>query len=420
LILQEQLGFEIQLTRFLAGGVDLSSQIQQLFGTTHLAPLGMLQANICRPGPAAPPATTFEMDGTDQTGFPVTATVQATYAGRATSPAALSVAENSVTLSVPGASMVSSGVASGAVSRSLNVNLAGSGAWTVSVIPANRSTAWLTANAVTAAGSNQVTMSASSGGLTAGVYNATLLIQSTNTVPQFIEVPVIFLVGATTGIAINGLGNGASFQQAYAPGMILSVFGSQLAPGTQVANSLPLPVSAAGTSATVNGVPAPFYYASPSQLNIQIPYETGIGPAVVGVNNNGQVASYVFTVAASAPGIFTDPNHPSALVPYSSGNRGDTLLIFITGEGQVSPALPTGASPFVVTPLSLLPQPTLPVAVTVGGVPAQIAFAGIPPGLAGVTQINFVIPNNAPLGVQPAVVTVGGIASPSATITVGQ
>ena len=412
LILQEQLGFEIQLTRFLAGGVDWSSQIQQLFGTTHLAPLGMLQASICWPGPAAPPATTFEVDGTDQTGFPVTATVQATYAGPATSPAALSVAQNSVTLSAPGAS--------GAAFATLNVNFVGSGAWTVSVIPANRSTAWLTANAATGTGSNQVMMLASSGGLTPGVYNATLLIQATNAVPQFVEVPVVFLVGTTTGIAINGLSNGASFQTVYAPGMILSVFGSQLASSTQVVSSLPLPVSLAGASATVNGVAAPFYYASPSQLNIQIPYETGIGPAVVGVNNNGQVASYVFTVAASAPGIFTDPNHPSALVPDSSGNRGDTLLIFITGEGQVSPALPTGASPFIATPLSLLPQPSLPVTVTVGVVPAQIAFAGIPSGLAGATQINFVIPPNAPLGVQPVVVTVGGIASPAATITVGQ
>jgi uncharacterized protein (TIGR03437 family) len=412
LILQEQLGFEIQLTRFLAGGADWTARIQQLFGTTHLAPLGMLQATICWPGPGTPPATTFEVDCTDQTGFPVTATVQATYAGPATNPAALSVTQNSVTISAASAS--------GAASASLNVNLAGSGAWTVSVIPANQSTDWLTANAVTGAGSNQVTMLASSGGLSPGVYNATLLIQATNSVPQIVEVPVMFLVGATAGIAIDGLSNGASFQPVFAPGMILSVFGSQLASSPQVASSLPLPASLAGASATVNGVAAPFYYASSSQLNIQIPYETGIGPAVLGVNNNGQVASYVFMVAASAPGIFTDPNHPSALLPYASGNRGDTLLIFITGEGQVSPGLTTGASPFIATPLSLLPQPTLPVAVTVGGVPAQIAFAGIPSGLAGATQINFVIPANAPLGVQPVVVTVGGIASPAATITVGQ
>ena len=410
LILQEQLGFGIQLTRFLAGGADWSSKIQQLFGTTHLAPLGMLQASICWPGPAA--ATTFEVDGTDQTGFPVTATVQVTYAGPATSPAALSVSQNSVTLSAP--------AAGGFASATLNVNFAGSGGWTVSVIPSYRSTAWLTANAQIGIPSGQVILLASNAGLAPGVYNATLLIQAANAVPQFVEVPVAFLVGASGGIAIDGLSNGASFQTVYAPGMILSVFGSQLAASTQVVSSLPLPLSAGGASATVNGIAAPFYYASPGQLNIQIPYETGIGPAVLGVNNNGQVAAYVFTVAASAPGIFTDPNHPSALVPYSSGKRGDTLLIFITGEGQVSPALPDGASPFIATPLSLLPQPTLPVAVTVGGAPAQIAFAGIPSGLAGATQINFVIPPNAPLGVQPVVVTVGGIASPAATITVGQ
>jgi len=63
-------------------------------------------------------------------------------------------------------------------------------------------------------------------------------------------------------------------------------------------------------------------------LNIQIPYETGLGPAVFGVNNNGQVASYVFTMAAPTPGIFTDPNQAWSYIPVESG---DTLLIFITG-----------------------------------------------------------------------------------------
>ncbi len=403
LILQEQLGFEVQLTRFLVGGKDWTLQIQQLFGTTHLAPLGILQAHICWPGSIPPPSTTFEMDGVDQTGFPVSATFQAAYTGPATSPGALSVAQNAVTLG-------------GSGSATVPVNLTGAGAWTVAVIPANRSTAWLAAGS----NANQVMLQASAAGLPAGIYNATLLIQATNAVPQFVEVPVVFLVGASTGIAINGASNGASFQQVYAPGMILSVFGSELATGTQLASSFPLPLSAGGASATVNGVSAPLFYASPTQLNIQIPYETGAGPAVLGVNNNGQVASYVFPVAASAPGIFTDPNHPAALVPYSSGKRGDTLLLFITGEGQVSPALATGASPFIATPLSLLPQPTLPLTVTVGSVPAQIAFAGIPPGLAGTTQINFAIPASAPLGVQPVVVTVGGIATPAATITVAQ
>jgi uncharacterized protein (TIGR03437 family) len=249
------------------------------------------------------------------------------------------------------------------------------------------------------------------------VYSATLLLQATDAVPQFLEVPVIFTVGSS-GTTIGGIANGASFQPLFAPGMILSVFGTQLANATQAVSTLPLPASVQGTSATVNGVPAPLYFVSPAQINVQIPYETGAGPAILGVNNNGQVAFVPFTVSPSAPGIFTDLK--SALVPFFTAKHGDTLLAFITGEGLVSPPLATGAAPFAGTPLSLLPEPTFPVAVTVGGVPAQIAFAGIPSGLAGATQINFIVPGEAPTGVQPVVVTIGGIASAPATVTIMQ
>ncbi len=250
-----------------------------------------------------------------------------------------------------------------------------------------------------------------------GVYNATLIFAGTNAISASCrEYQLYSMVGASSTMSIGGVSNGASFRQAFAPGMILSVFGAQLAPSTQSASTLPLPLALAGVSATVNGIPAPLYYVSPGQLNIQIPYEAGAGSAVLGVNNNGQVASYIFTVAPSAPGIFTDSS--SALVPFSSGKPGDTLTLFITGEGDVSPTLATGSSPFTFTPLALLPQPRLPLSVTVGGVTAVISFGGIPPGLAGVTQVNFVIPNNATPGLQPVVVTVGGVASGAANLTV--
>lgn len=117
---------------------------------------------------------------------------------------------------------------------------------------------------------------------------------------------------------------------------------------------------------SVNGVAAPLYFVSSGQVNVQVPYATGAGGAVLGVENNGQVASFTFAVSLAAPGIFTDPDRPGALVPYSTGKRGDTFLAFITGEGLVSPILTTGVSPFAATPLGLLPQPLLPVAVTVG------------------------------------------------------
>ena len=410
LVVQENRGFTTQLTRLLAGGADWTSRIQALFGTTQLAPMGMLQASVCWPGPTAPPSTTFEVDGTDQTGVPVTSTVQVNYAGPAANPSSLATTQNSVTLSVASAPAVAT--------ANVALNLTGSSQWTATALPANQSTAWLTATAPSSGASPQVMLQASAMGLSPGVYNATLLIQASAAVPQFVEVPVVFQVGASNGINIDHIGNGASFQPAFAPGMILSVFGSQLASSTNLASGLPLPAAMSGASAAVNGIPAPFYYASPTQLNIQIPYTTGSGPAVLGVNNSGQVASFVFQVTASSPGIFTDPNQPSALVPYAAGKPGDTLLAFITGEGEVSPPLLTGATPFFGTPVELLPAPLQPLSVTVGGVTAQIAFAGIPPGLAGVTQINFVIPDSAPAGVQPVVVTVGGVASPAASITV--
>jgi len=45
-------------------------------------------------------------------------------------------------------------------------------------------------------------------------------------------------------------------------------------------------------------------------------------------------------------------------------------------------------------------------------------YVGIPPGLVGVTQINYQVPDNVPLGRQPIVVTVGTVSSPPAMLTV--
>jgi uncharacterized protein (TIGR03437 family) len=393
LMLQEQAGIPVQLTKLLAGGADLTGQMQQLFGTTRLASLGSLQSSVCSPASGPPPATeTFEIDGTDQTGSPVSATVTTSLASPVASPGTVSKPTVALTFQSPTSSL----------SLSLPDN---SQPWSVSVFPSNLATKWLNVTPTSGAGSQQLAITASTTGMPLGVYNATLVFLT----PQVIEVPVTFSVGASPTTSIGGVANGASFQQAFAPGMILSVFGTQLARSTQAASGLPLPLSLAGVSATVNGIPAPLYYVSSGQLNIQIPYETGAGNAVLGVNNNGQVASFLFTVTPSAPGVFAVP---------ITGKPGDTVTLYLTGEGLISTLLATGATPFSATPLALLPQPDLPLTVTVGGIQATIAFAGIPPGLAGVTQVNFVIPPTVAAGTQPLVVKVGGVASSPVNLTV--
>jgi uncharacterized protein (TIGR03437 family) len=216
--------------------------------------------------------------------------------------------------------------------------------------------------------------------------------------------------------SIASLANGASFRQAFAPGMVLSVFGSQLAASTAAAASVPLTTQLAGTSATVNGIAAPLYYVSPDQINLQIPYETTSGTAKLAINNNGNVVSTSFAVQLAAPGIFVDQS--GAVVPANNAVRGNIISLYLTGAGSVSPAIITGTAPSVATAISSLPAPTEPTLVTIGNVRAPIQFVGIPPGLVGVLQINCQVAAGTPAGAQPVVVSIGGVSSAPATLTV--
>ncbi|HLH17612.1 MAG TPA: protease pro-enzyme activation domain-containing protein [Bryobacteraceae bacterium] len=222
--------------------------------------------------------------------------------------------------------------------------------------------------------------------------------------------------GTQTPLTVAGISNAASGQQAFAPGELLAVYGTALGTATQSAAAIPLPLYLAGFEATINGVPAPLYYVSPNQVNVQIPYETQAGPATLTVGNPFTNLNFNFTVAGTAPGIFTFTD--GSVNPSRTGAKGQEVFLYVTGEGAVSPSLATGDTPAAGTPLSRLPKPVQPVTVTVGGIQASVQFIGIPPGLVGVTQINFTIPPNVPSGPQPVVVTVGGVASNTATIHV--
>ncbi len=111
--------------------------------------------------------------------------------------------------------------------------------------------------------------------------------------------------GFQTQISIAGVSNAATGQQAYAPGMILSIYGAALGTFVESAYTVPLPKYLAGFEAVINGVPAPIYYVSPNQVNVQIPYETQPGPATLEIGNPYTNITYNFQVSAAAPGIFT-------------------------------------------------------------------------------------------------------------------
>ena len=220
--------------------------------------------------------------------------------------------------------------------------------------------------------------------------------------------------GPQVHLSVAGVSNAATGQQVFAPGMIMSVYGTAMGNFAQSAAAVPLPQYLAGFEAFVNDVPAPLYFVSPNQVNIQIPYETSPGRATLNLGNPWENINYRFTVTAAAPGIFTFPD--GSVNPSRAASGGQTVTMFITGEGQVTPAVTTGSTPSG----SRMPQPRQPVTVTVGGLPATVQSIGIPSWSVGVTQVNFTVPAGLAPGVQQVIVTVGTAASPPANITINQ
>jgi len=170
-----------------------------------------------------------------------------------------------------------------------------------------------------------------------------------------------------------------------------------------------------GVSATVNGSAAPIVYTSPDQLNVLVPYEVGAGPAVLSINNNGEVAGFQFQIAPSAPAIFVDAN--GDLTPTASAKPGAAVTLLITGSGEMTPAIKSAYTP-TTTASAAGYHPVLPVSVTIGGVQAFVQAANMAANQFGVFQVTFLGPPSTPVGRQPVVVTVGAASSAAANLTV--
>src|SRR5262249_37789750 len=97
--------------------------------------------------------------------------------------------------------------------------------------------------------------------------------------------------------------------------------------------------------------------------------------------------------------------------PANPEAAGKIVSIFMTGEGQTSPPGVTGSvtcKPGCST-LQQIPAPLQPVMAVVGNQPATVTFYGEAPGLvAGVLQVNLMIPANTPPGATPLAISVGG------------
>lgn len=192
------------------------------------------------------------------------------------------------------------------------------------------------------------------------------------------------------------------------PGEFLSLFGSGFAASTTGASSIPLPTTLAGVQVLINGRPAPLSFVSSNQINAIVPYATKERYAAVHVVANGRSSNIVtlytrdanasvYTVPAGGAGTAAVLHADYSPVTQSNGARpGETVLVFLTGLGATSPPTADGvAAP--ANPLSVVPA-AMTLGAEVGDYDANISFAGLAPGFAGLYQINLVIPRDVILG----------------------
>jgi uncharacterized protein (TIGR03437 family) len=194
---------------------------------------------------------------------------------------------------------------------------------------------------------------------------------------------------------------------AVAPGQVLSIFGSRIAPARSAVPNGGSASSFQGISVTFNGVPAPILYTSGEQINIQVPYEiAGQDSAEMQVvsSSEGLTERKIVSVVQRQPSVFLAPDALLSDVPgyFYCGNTfsraqhalalnadgtlntcsnaalaGSTVTIFMNGLGPIQPAQPTGA---------IVASPAVAVApgVVATGILSTTTFPGAISGLAQV------------------------------------
>lgn len=238
------------------------------------------------------------------------------------------------------------------------------------------------------------------------------------------------VTGTPAVINANGVVNDASYTTPVAAGSIAAVFGSGLSVG-QSSSMLPtpLPTTLAQSSFMIGGKAAGMYFAMPTQVNLQIPWElAGQTQTTITATVNGTASNTMaVAMAAFAPGIFSTGMTGAGQGAILNGNtaqlaavgspaaRGAYVSIFCTGLGAVTNQPVSGAAAVAASPSLTTTTPT----VMIGGLVATLNYSGLAPGFVGLYQVNAQVPMTVTPGNAVAVfITVGNIVSNTVTIAV--
>lgn len=213
-----------------------------------------------------------------------------------------------------------------------------------------------------------------------------------------------------------------------APGALISLLGERFARTPETASGLPLPTRLGETAVLVAGRPAPLVSATAERIDAVTPF--GIEPNTVHqiqVRRGATISRPVsVNVAATQPAAFLARGAATQAMAVvvrggeqfgnsdaTPARAGDIVILYCAGLGEVDAPVEAGAA----APGDARTRD--PVRVRVGGVEAPVDFAGLAPGLVGVYQVNFTMPEGVEAGSAVALeVEAGGQQSPPATIAV--
>jgi uncharacterized protein (TIGR03437 family) len=238
--------------------------------------------------------------------------------------------------------------------------------------------------------------------------------------------PAVLLSISVLQSSITGVANSAGGGSGITSGSWVSIYGTDLSVTTrswQISDfsGNKLPLSLDGVSVTINGRAAAVSFVSPGQVNVQAPADSATGPVQLRVTNASTSTTSTAMLQDYAPGFFTFQGKYIAAVHTDGafvapvgylGNSvvsrparpGEVILLFGTGFGPTTPAVPAGQVFFGAAPLTDTSQ----LHVRIGGAPATVQFAGIV--AAGEYQFNVVVPV-ASDGDQSIVADIGGVNS---------
>jgi uncharacterized protein (TIGR03437 family) len=230
--------------------------------------------------------------------------------------------------------------------------------------------------------------------------------------------PYLGLSVAVQAPALNGPGvfldptriqnsaSSAPFTARIAPGELLTLYGTNLATTTLVAG-IPFPTSLGAVQVTIGGLPAAIYYVSPTQISAIVPYGVAGPIAQIEVTNNNVLSNVVTAyVGVTEPGVFTQNQNGtgygsiehldgSVVTAANPAAIGETLSVYLTGLGAVSPAVADGAP----GPSGPLAYASATFAVDFSGTAAAApTFAGLAPTFSGLYQLNVTVPTGLTVG----------------------